>query len=124
MTQLHELSSPKMRSGACLDPDQTRRKLLEERQQARSRKPLPQNGRSGSVNTVYLKDRFCDVQTDDPNVCHGTSPPSEAEQIRSASAGVESRPQHQCRTLRPIPRFPKADVGDSQPPGREWRIFG
>jgi hypothetical protein len=40
-----------MRSGACLDPDQTRSKLLEERQQA-----LPQNGRSGSVNTVYLTD--------------------------------------------------------------------
>src|SRR3954452_19976632 len=107
VTQLHELSSPKMGSGACLDPDQTRRKLLEERQQARSRKPLPQNGGSGRVNTVYLKDRFCDVQTDDPNLCHGTSPPRRSR-LGPVPQGVESRPQHQSETYGSDLPFPES----------------
>jgi hypothetical protein len=67
---------------------------LEKRQQARPPQSLPRNCRSVTINAVQLKDRLCDIQPDNTNRRHGTSPPlGRADQI-GLHLWVESSPRH------------------------------
>src|ERR1700754_1459675 len=98
MTEPGELSGPIVGGRARLDPDQTRRKLLEVRQHACSREPLLQYRRAGIIQPVQLKDRLRYVQSDHANACHGSSPPSERSRLNPTPSPLESRPRHHLQT--------------------------
>jgi hypothetical protein len=52
-----------MRAAASLDPDQTRRQLLEKHQDSPARQALPDDNLPCSINPVNLKNRLRDIET-------------------------------------------------------------
>src|SRR4029450_2215103 len=89
MSQGLQLARPVMRRSAGLDPDQARRQLLEERQNAAPPQLTADNHLALRINAMDLKHRLGDVETDSRNRlhvgssetwvlnCHGTPVPVE-----------------------------------------------
>src|SRR6266481_5589581 len=59
-----------MRRCTSLNADQTRRQLLEKRQNVATLQLTADHHLAGSSNAVHLKHRFCDVETDCRNCLH------------------------------------------------------
>jgi hypothetical protein len=62
-----------VRRGASLDPNQTYRQFLEERQDGATLQLAADEHLASSINAVHLKDRFGDVETDCRDRLHGCS---------------------------------------------------
>src|SRR4030095_9468112 len=102
MSQGLQLARPVMRRSAGLDPDQARRQLLEERQNAAPPQLTADNHLALRINAMDLKHRLGDVETDSRNRLHvGSSEtgPSKTPTFMALACRWRSRPQHQERTL-------------------------
>jgi hypothetical protein len=53
-----------MRRGTGLDTNQARRQLLKERQDVTTLQLPAHHHLAGGINTMHLKDRFSDIETD------------------------------------------------------------
>jgi hypothetical protein len=71
VAQRLQLARPMVRRGASLNADQAWRKLLEKRQDEATLQLTADDHLAGSINTMDLKDRFGDVETDCRNRLHG-----------------------------------------------------
>src|SRR2546429_1677215 len=102
MTKSLQFARPMMRRGAGFDTNEARRQLLKEWQNVPALKPAANDYITCSVNSVDLKNRLGDVETDCRDRLHvwllrivgaSTAPTSMALPCR-----WRSRPQHQDRT--------------------------
>src|SRR5262249_49828939 len=69
-----QLPPPVVRRRARLQANQTGRQSIEERQNLRTPKLLPQNRRSLCIDPVHLKNMLRQVQSDRSNLAHGWLP--------------------------------------------------
>src|SRR5712671_7756795 len=97
-----QLLLPMVRRGAGFDADQTRRKLFKERQDRAPLQLAADDHIANGINSVNLKDRLGDIQTDCRNCLHdwllrmvGALP---ATPFVALTCRWRSRPQHQRRT--------------------------
>ena len=73
MTKCLQLARPMVRRGASFDADQALRQLLEKRKDLATLQLAADDHLASSINSVNLKDRFGDVETDCRNRSHGGS---------------------------------------------------
>src|SRR5215813_406077 len=93
VTERLQFTRPVMGCGACFNADQARRQLLEERQHITALQLTPEDYIALRIDTVNLKDRLRDVETDRLNRLHSLAPPNRGRlnstQIHGAHAPVE-----------------------------------
>ena len=85
MTKSLQLARPMMRRGARLDADQAGRQLLEEDEYVPALQLTTDDDAALRVDAMNLKDRLCDVETDDCDCLH-----NEFLRILVASSATDS----------------------------------
>src|SRR6266446_2693660 len=97
-----QLARPMVRRSASLNPNQAWWQLLEECQNGATLQLAANDHLAGSINTMNLKDRFGDIETNCRNRLHvcllRIVVASTATTQRHLRVGWRSRPQHHDRT--------------------------
>src|SRR5215475_6202922 len=94
-----KLARPMVRRGASFDPNQARWQLLEEYQHISTLQLTPEHHMALRINTVNLKHRLCDIETDRRDHLHRRLlrivGASSAPTSMALTRRWRSRPQHQ-----------------------------
>jgi hypothetical protein len=92
-----------MRAAAVLDPDKTRRQLLEKRQHTPTCQATANNNLPCGVNSMNLKDSLCDIQSYGCNNAIVPSSPASADRVPQfgwkAVHSIKSRPARRWSLL-------------------------
>src|SRR5262245_7041763 len=102
VTERLQFTGPVMGRSASFDTDQTGPQLLEEQQYMTALQLTAQGYIAFRIDTVNLKDRLRDVETDRLNRLHSLAPPNRGASTAPTSMALmrrwRSRPQHQQQT--------------------------